>query len=284
MNIVILCKSWNHKKVIEIMQALHAEKLRVRGIVAWAAPTQRTTFAQIVHKANEQGVVTLLAHFFSNKFDRRKPRNELAVNNGVHSPVDLQARRAQLHTNHNHQPPLQLAEYAQQHQIEMVCVQDLNSIACATALQQMGTEVLLFGGVPIIRAHILAVPKVCTLNVHMALLPEFRGMNVAEWSIFNDAPVGVTVHQVDPGVDTGAILYHETIDVSECKTIATMRAKLSHQQHLILAKCTRLLIEKKVVPTSQPRAAGKQFYLMHEKLKNIVERQLAKGYQTSRVY
>lgn len=280
MNIIILCKSWNHKKVVEIVQALHAQALRVRGIVALAAPSQRITFAQIVHKANEQGVASLLAHFFSNRLDRHEHLYEFVANNGVHPSADFHPRRRQLHINH--QPPLLLAEYAQQQRIEMVCVQDLNSVACVTALQQMRPEILLFGGVPIIRANILAVPKVCTLNVHMALLPEFRGMNVAEWSIFNGAPVGVTVHQVDPGVDTGAILYRETIDVRDCNTIAAMRAKVSRQQHLTLAKCTRLLVENKLSPIPQKKSAGKQFYLMHEKLKNIVERQLANGYQTNK--
>ena len=281
MNIVILCKSWNHKKVIEIVQALHAQALRVRGIVALAAPSQRITLARVVHKVNEQGLASLFSHFFSNRFGRHEHLYEFVANNGVHPPADLQSRHGPLHITKNHQPPRLLAEYAQQQQIEMVCVQDLNSVACVTALQQMRTEILLFGGVPIIRANILAVPKVCTLNVHMALLPEFRGMNVAEWSIFNGAPVGVTVHQVDPGVDTGAILYRETIAVSDCNTIAAMRAKVSRQQHLVLAKCTRLLVENRLSPIPQKKSAGKQFYLMHEKLKNIVERQLAKGYQNN---
>lgn len=279
MNIVVLCKIWNHKKVVEILQALHAQDLRVRGVVALTTPPSRTTFVQAVRKAHEHGVAPRLAHFFSNPVARDEPLHEFVAVNGVHPTAALQSRNGQLHFENNPRPQPTIAEYARQHQIEVTCVQDLNSPACATALQQMGVDILLFGGVPIIRANILAVPKICTLNVHMALLPEFRGMNVAEWSIFNGATVGVSVHQVDAGIDTGAILYREKIAVADCGTIAAMRAKVSRQQHLVLAHCTRLLIEKKLTPTPQRKAEGKQYYLMHEKLKKIVERRLAQGYQ-----
>jgi len=279
MNIVILCKSWNHKKVIEIVQALHAQELRVRGIIALAATPPRINLAQAVRKAHEHGLAhIMLAHFFSNNFDRHDHPHEFVAVNGVH-PTHSRNGQWQIEKNHLSQPTI--AEYARRQQIEMVSVRDLNSIACANALQQMRTDILLFGGVPIIRGNILTVPKICTLNVHMALLPEFRGMNVAEWSIFTGAPVGVTVHQVDSGVDTGAILYRETINVANCNSIAAMRARVSRQQHLVLAKCARLLVEKKLTLTPQQKAGGKQYYLMHEKLRKIVERRLAKGYQSN---
>jgi methionyl-tRNA formyltransferase len=142
----------------------------------------------------------------------------------------------------------------------------------------MQTDILLLGGVPIIRANVLAAPKLCTLNVHMGLLPKFRGVNVAEWSIFCGAPVGVTVHQVDPGVDTGAILYREEIDVSGCTNIEAMRAKVSAAQHRVLAKCTRLLADKQLAPQPQKREDGKQYYAMHEKLRKIVDKKLSRGY------
>ncbi len=232
MNIVLLCKSWNHKKALEILTALRQQSLQIRGIVALASITTKNSFSDFVRKTYEQ----------------------------------------------NHHLPATIAEYAQQHQIEMVMVQDLNSDASVAALKRMETDILLLGGVPIIRANVLAVPKICTLNVHMGLLPKFRGMNVAEWSIFCGEPVGVTVHQVDPGVDTGAILYREIIEVSDCANIEMMRAKVSRQQHQILARCTRLFIEKKFVPEPQKKEGGKQYYMMHEKLRKVVEQRLSKGY------
>jgi methionyl-tRNA formyltransferase len=91
--------------------------------------------------------------------------------------------------------------------------------------------------------------------------------------------VGVTVHLVDAGVDTGAILYREEIEVSDCSTLEAMRKKLSTMQHRILAKCTRRLIENQIVPEPQPPSEGKQYYVMHAKLKKVVAKRLSQGYR-----
>lgn len=276
MNIVLLCKSWNHGKVLEILEALRAENLPVAGIVALAAAPKKMTLTDFIRKTYTRSPANIFARFFHyNKRMALHTRNGAISSNGFDpslqkiagSPIVSSKRQS-----------LTIAEYARVHQIEMVVVEDLNGEASVAALRRLNTDILLLGGVPIIRANVLAAPKVCTLNVHMGLLPKFRGMNVAEWSIFSNAPVGVTVHQVDPGVDTGAILYREEIDVSDCKSIARMRAKVSARQHQALAKCARLLIEKQVVPESQKKEDGKQYYVMHEKLRKIVEKKLSQGY------
>lgn len=278
MNLVVLCKSWNHKKVLEILEALREQELRVRGIVALAAAPDKKTLATLMRKTHEKGALHLFGHFRKNGVADSTQANGFFAVNGVAAIFHHPIQNGQLHARQNQPAGLTIAEYAERHRLEMRVVKDLNSVECVAALQRLETDILLLGGVPIIRANVLAVPKICTLNVHMALLPTFRGMNVAEWSIYCGSPAAVTVHQVDPGVDTGAILYREPITVSDCPTIATMRAKVSRHQHLALAKCTRLLIEKKLVPEPQQKEAGKQYYLMHDKLKKIVEHRLAQGY------
>lgn len=287
MNIVLLCKSWNHKKVLQILKALHNEQMTVRGIVALAEASRKTTFADVARKAHAVGNGNLLR----GALQRLRPnemgksvsevytRNAFASTNGFGpAPHCMSTHRKPFSPRHS-DGVATIAEYAEQHHIEMIPVVDLNGVQSVTALQRLQTDILLLGGVPIIRANVLSVPKLCTLNVHMGLLPKFRGVNVAEWSIFCNAPVGVTVHQVDPGVDTGAILYREAIDVSGCINIETMRAKVSATQHGVLAKCTRLLAEKQLVPQQQKKEDGKQYYTMHEKLRKIVDKKLSKGYR-----
>jgi folate-dependent phosphoribosylglycinamide formyltransferase PurN len=279
MNIVLLCKSRNHGKVLQILEALRAERLTVRGIVALAEAPQQTAFADVVRKAHALGNGNLLRGVFrrfhlngaiSSSSDSRHDAVDPALEN-------LSANGALPSSKHNHSAAT-IGEYAKQRGIEMAVVDDLNGAESLAALQRLKTDILLLGGVPIIRANVLAVPRVCTLNVHMGLLPEFRGMNVAEWSVFHGTAVGVTVHQVDPGVDTGAILYREEIDVSDCRSLASMRAKVSATQHRVLAKCTRLLVEQQLVPQPQKKEDGRQYYAMHEKLRKIVEKKLSQGY------
>lgn len=281
MNIVLLCKSWNHGKVLQILEALQAERLAVRGVVALAAAPQPTAFADIVRKAHVRGNGNLLRGVFqrNGKAGPSPGSRDFAVEaNGFDPALRNISINGELPVAKHNQPAATIAGYTKQHNIEMVVVDDLNGAESIAALQRLKTDILLLGGVPIIRANVLAVPKICTLNVHMGLLPEFRGMNVAEWSVFQGAPVGVTVHQVDPGVDTGAILYREEIGVSECRSVASLRAKVSATQHRVLAKCTRLLVEQQLVPQPQKKEAGRQYYTMHEKLRKIVEKKLSQGY------
>lgn len=287
MNIVLLCKSWNHRKALQILTALHDEQLTVRGILAVTEAPKKTTFVDLVRKAHVMGNGNLLRAALqrlhpdgmTKSLREIYAHNTSASANGFDPAFRSSPVNGRKFSQKHGDRAMTIAEYAKQHDIEMVVVDDLNGAESVAALQCMHTDILLFGGVPIIRANVLSVPKLCALNVHMGLLPKFRGVNVAEWSIFCNAPVGVTVHQVDSGVDTGAILYREEIDVSGCTNIETMRAKVSATQHRVLAKCTRLLVEKQLVPQPQKKEDGKQHYAMHEKLRKIVDKKLSLGYQ-----
>lgn len=292
MNLVVLCKRHNHRKVLEILSALSAQGLQVRGLVALAPGPAKRSLKEVVRKIYYRRAALAL-----NKNPAPNPHQieffnlngkvvpHAAVPANGHLPLSQKrpfpADQNQIAPAVSSSPasaPQTIDAFAQAHHIPLVTVADLNGEACVAALRNFETDVLLLGGVPIIRANVLAMPCVGTLNVHMAWLPGIRGMNVAEWSVYCNAPVAVTVHFVDAGVDTGAVLYREQIEVGECRSISAMRLKLSAQQHLALARATKLLVDKKLQPEPQTHEAGKQFYLMHERLKRRVEEKLARGW------
>ncbi len=80
-------------------------------------------------------------------------------------------------------------------------------------LREFAPDLVILLGADIVPAALLEIPRLGTINPHYGLLPRYRGMNVTEWSIYYDDPVGVTVHAVDPGIDTGEILLHEALTV-----------------------------------------------------------------------
>ena len=51
------------------------------------------------------------------------------------------------------------------------------------------------------------------VNLHMSLLPMNRGAHPLFWSLFNRESVGVTIHEVDRGLDTGPIIAQREIQV-----------------------------------------------------------------------
>ncbi len=59
----------------------------------------------------------------------------------------------------------------------------------------------------IIPQAIIDLPRYGILNVHASLLPKYRGAAPIQWAIANgDTETGVTIMQIDAGLDTGDML------------------------------------------------------------------------------
>lgn len=75
---------------------------------------------------------------------------------------------------------------------------------------------------------VLDIPRFGCLNVHGSLLPKWRGAAPIQRAIWaGDSVTGVTVMQMDVGLDTGAMLHKVVCEISENDTSATLYQKLS---------------------------------------------------------
>ncbi|MFC6864716.1 methionyl-tRNA formyltransferase [Halomicroarcula sp. GCM10025817] len=64
----------------------------------------------------------------------------------------------------------------------------------------------------IVPEEVLEIPAEGCLNLHPALLPYNRGANPNVWSIVEGTPAGVTLHYMDPGIDTGDIVAQREVE------------------------------------------------------------------------
>src|SRR5258707_15769365 len=79
----------------------------------------------------------------------------------------------------------------------------------------------------ILRDRVLKVPRLGILNSHLALLPEIRGMSSPEWSLLCGVPLGITIHLMDSGVDTGPILLRrEFVGADDLGLLSDLRNKM----------------------------------------------------------
>ena len=117
------------------------------------------------------------------------------------------------------------------------------------------------------------MPRLGTLNAHMGLLPMYRGMNVAEWAALNGEPVGCTVHFIDPGIDTGAIVAVRPVDTSDVASIAGLRARVDAAQIALLGEVVRLVCRTGSRPEARPQRGdeGRQYFRMHPELRARLE-------------
>jgi phosphoribosylglycinamide formyltransferase-1 len=94
------------------------------------------------------------------------------------------------------------------------------------------------------------------VNVHPSLLPSFPGLRAVERAVEHGVKVtGVTVHFVDEGMDTGAILLQEALELSYPARIAEIEERIHGVEHRLLPRAVRLIAEGRVSPDPEnPRA------------------------------
>jgi len=79
----------------------------------------------------------------------------------------------------------------------------------------------------ILTKEILEYPKYGCLNIHASLLPKYRGASPIAWAILNgDEKTGVTIMQMDEGIDTGDMLLQKEIQIAEDETTDSLFDKL----------------------------------------------------------
>ena len=80
------------------------------------------------------------------------------------------------------------------------------------------------------------------INVHPSLLPAFPGLDAIDQAVEYGVKVtGVTVHFVDAGIDTGAIVLQEALELSYPAAIADIEQRVHGIEHRLLPRAVRLI-------------------------------------------
>lgn len=138
---------------------------------------------------------------------------------------------------------------------------DINSPDVVSAISSAGVSRVVLAQSGIIRKKILEIPNLWIINCHPGLMPAYRGVDVVKWALLERAPLGVTLHLVDAGVDTGAILETRSVVVQTGDTPESVESRM-------IATSLELLLEASVrgpdsyQPMPKSLSSGKQYYLM----------------------
>jgi phosphoribosylglycinamide formyltransferase-1 len=93
------------------------------------------------------------------------------------------------------------------------------------------------------------------VNVHPALLPAFAGVNAIEQALDYGVKVGgVTVHFVDEGIDSGAIILQRSFELPYPRDITAVEQQVHQIEHELLPQAVRLIAQDKVsIDPADPR-------------------------------
>jgi methionyl-tRNA formyltransferase len=154
---------------------------------------------------------------------------------------------------------------------KIISVDSLNSKKCEFLLNSLKPDLIILGGARILKKNIISLPRIGILNAHPGLLPKYRGVDVIRWAILNHDPLGVTVHFVNAGVDTGKIITRKEFEIEPEDTIDSLKQKaIDLAGELISSVVLELSKNENIISTSNPITNGKQYYTMQpEKIKKV---------------
>jgi methionyl-tRNA formyltransferase len=105
----------------------------------------------------------------------------------------------------------------------------------------------------ILPASLIEGPRLGTVNVHASLLPRHRGPAPVEWAILSgDSETGVTIMQMDAGVDTGPILAQERLPIAADEVAPRLEGRLANVGARLLVRTLDDLVEGRLQPVPQP--------------------------------
>lgn len=117
----------------------------------------------------------------------------------------------------------------------------------ATLRQHEVDLVCLSGFMRVLTPYFIREFKGRILNIHPALLPSFPGVEAQKQALDYGAKfTGCTVHFVDEGVDTGAVVCQAVVPILDDDTVEALSARILREEHRIYTEAISLVIEDKI--------------------------------------
>ncbi len=183
-------------------------------------------------------------------------------------------------------------QLAQQHGIAMSQPRSLrldgrypdDAAEAQAALQAAGGDVMVVAAYGLLLpAWTLTLPRLGCLNIHASLLPRWRGAAPIHRAIeAGDAQTGITIMQMDEGLDTGDMLLVESLPIQPDDTTASLHDRLADLGGRLVVAALQQAAQGALEPVPQP-AAGVTYAHKIEKAKATIDWRLSAEVLSRRV-
>lgn len=142
---------------------------------------------------------------------------------------------------------------AQQHDLALLQPLTLKSAEIEMQLLALAADAMIVAAYGLILPEsVLKIPRLGCLNIHASLLPRWRGAAPIQRAILaGDQETGITIMQMDAGLDTGAILLKRSIAITPDDTTQSLHDKLGLLGAQSIVEALVLLQQGKLSPTVQ---------------------------------
>lgn len=151
--------------------------------------------------------------------------------------------------------PTPVKQAALAHGIPVFQPASFKSEAALQALEQLEADLAVVAAYgQLLPRRALEAPRLGCLNVHASLLPDYRGASpIQQVLLQGESKTGVTIMQMDTGLDTGDILLAAEIPIEPGETADSLHDKLAALGAETLSRCLAELEAGRVIPQPQPK-------------------------------
>lgn len=130
----------------------------------------------------------------------------------------------------------------------------LRDVTAQETIRAVGAEAMVVAAYGLILPQVvLDMPRFGCINIHASLLPRWRGAAPIHRAIeAGDAETGVTIMQMDAGLDTGAMLLAESTPIAAADTTATLHDRLATMGGRLIVQALDLAAGTGLTATPQP--------------------------------
>ncbi|CAG0964621.1 methionyl-tRNA formyltransferase [Anaerolineae bacterium] len=129
------------------------------------------------------------------------------------------------------------------------------------SLRDLAPEVIIVSAYGLILPReVLALPRRGCVNTHASLLPRHRGAApIAAAILAGDTETGITLMQMDVGLDTGPILAQRAIPIADADTTGTLTPKLARLAADLLIETLPRILASEITPQPQDESRATMF-------------------------
>ena len=169
----------------------------------------------IDHVVISKGELNQKKKYFYNKFKKAFKIGILGALNGIRMRKWFGRDVDKLLNNKN------LAELCIHHNIPFTIVSKINSDETMNLFMKINPDLGVSLGNGFISKKIFNTPRFGMINIHHEILPNYQNAQSIIWQLFNKSRnTGFTIHKIDSKIDTGEIIYQETVPIIFRKTLS----------------------------------------------------------------
>lgn len=141
-------------------------------------------------------------------------------------------------------------------------VESVNGVEVEHLLRDQQPKVVIVTGTGIIARQVLALAPIF-INIHTGITPRYRGVHGAFWAVYEGRPelAGTTIHKIDAGVDTGAIIAQMPITIDPgSDTYRTLPVKQYLAALDALVQAVRAALDDRLTTYSRADLDSRQWF------------------------